>query len=72
MPSFAIRELSEVPARRTADPAALEQQRIYESFIRDVGPTNVGELELSDAEAPRSVRTRLTRTAKRIGAQLQV
>src|SRR5215207_5589287 len=72
MPALVVRESSEVPAPRKTSSASLEQQRLYESFIRDVGTSNVGELELSENEAARSVKVRLTRAAKRLGTELQM
>ena len=72
MPALVVRESSKVPPPQKADAATLAHQQLYEGFIREVGATNVGQLELGDGEELRSVKTRLTRAAKRIGAELQI
>ena len=48
-----------------------EQQQIYEDFIKSAG-TDVGELELGQAENMRATKVRRTRAATRLGTQVQI
>lgn len=71
MPTLQVRKSSDVPRPSKATRVVRELQELYEGFVRGIG-TNVGELELASGETLRSVRTRLTRAATRLGQKIQV
>ena len=71
MPNLSLRKPEEVPQPSRAPRAMQEQQRLYEGFIRQVGD-QVAELQLSDGENVRSVKTRLRRAATRVGSQVEI
>jgi hypothetical protein len=50
----------------------LEQQQLYEGFIRETGAANVGELALSEGEESRAVKVRLRRAANRMGTAIEI
>ena len=65
MPKLQLRKPEDVPSKPTASRAVQERQRIYDDFIRQLN-SNVGELELSPDENPRSVKVRLRRASSRL------
>ena len=71
VPKLAIRNASEVPSPPKANRAVLEQQRLYEGYIREA-EGNVGELELESDESVRSIKVRLRRAATRMGSKLDI
>lgn len=71
MPLLVVRKLADVPAPVHTARAVLEQQLLYESFLKEA-TGNVGELTLEDGDSIRSVKTRLTRTATRTGQKLDI
>lgn len=72
MPILAVRKPDEVPPPSRVSRAVQEQQRLYETFIREVASSSVGELELSPDENVRSVKVRLRRAASRLGSPLEI
>jgi hypothetical protein len=48
-----------------------EQQRLYESFIREAAG-DVGELELGPNEQIRGVKVRLRRASTRLGSPIEI
>src|SRR5579872_3023666 len=72
MPTFTARKSTDVPAASRTSSAARKQQALYESFIRDVPGDSVGELELSEGETARGIRTRLRRASSRLGRTIEV
>ena len=72
MPTFAIRDTSQVPIFKKLSKANLEQQQMYEGFILEAGTANVGELSLGEAEESRSVKVRLRRASNRMGTEIEI
>jgi hypothetical protein len=71
MPTFTPRKAIEVPAPTNTSKGVLEERRVYDSFINDIG-TAVGELELGPNETIRKVKGALTRAGNRQGVTLRV
>ena len=71
MPNLTVRNASEVPSPRKTSKAVHEAQLEYEGFIQAING-DVGELELSPDEQPRSVKVRLRRAANRLGREIDI
>jgi hypothetical protein len=71
MPKLEVRKASEVPLPSRSSRAVQELQRLYEGFIREVGP-DVGELALSPGEQVRGVKVRLRRASTRVGSPIEI
>ena len=71
MPSLKVRSAAEVPAPSKTSKAVHEAQMQYEGFIQAING-DVGELELSPDEQPRSVKVRLRRAATRLGREIDI
>ena len=71
MPTLHKRRPEEVPQRTRGSRSVQEEQRLYDTFIKDAG-SDVGELELGDNESVRSVKVRLRRAATRAGTEILI
>ena len=71
MPNFQVRSAAEVPVPSKTSKAVHEAQMQYEGFIQTING-DVGELELSPDEQPRSVKVRLRRAATRLGREIDI
>ena len=71
MPSMTIRSASEAPLPNRATKAVREVQLQYEEYVQAIN-SDVGELELSPDELPRSVKVRLRRAATRLGREIDI
>lgn len=72
MAKLHIRSASEVPQPSRAPKAARERQKMYEGFVREIGGTSIGELELSEGENLRGVKVALRRAATRIAQDIEI
>ena len=72
MPELHVRKTNEVPKQTSLPRAIREQQKVYDDFIQAVSVSDVGELILDPAESARSVKVRIRRAAKRLGAEIQI
>ena len=70
MPTMTVRKASDVPIPVKGTKATREAQQQYEEFIQAIN-SDVGELELSEGEQPRSVKVRLRRAATRLGREIE-
>ena len=66
-----VRSASEVPAPARSPKAVREAQLQYEEYVRAID-SDVGELELSTDEQPRSIKVRLRRAATRLGRDIEI
>jgi len=71
MPKMTVRSVSDVPAPVRSAKAVREAQVQYEEYVRAID-SDVGELELSPDEQPRSVKVRLRRAATRLGRDIEI
>ena len=66
-----VRSASDAPIPNRATKAVREAQMQYEEYVQTIN-TDVGELELSPDEQPRSVKVRLRRAATRLGREIDI
>ena len=71
MPRMTIRSASEVPPPSRSPKAIREAQLQYEGYVQAING-DVGELELSAGEQPRSVKVKLRRAATRLGRDIEI
>jgi hypothetical protein len=71
MPKLQLRKLEEVPSPSKTSRAVLEQQLLYDGFIKQLNG-HVGQLELEPGEAVRIIKVRLRRASSRLGIPLEV
>ena len=69
MPTMTVRSASDAPLPNRATKAVREAQLQYEEYVQAIN-SDVGELELSPDEQPRSVKVRLRRAATRLGREI--
>lgn len=72
MAKLTVRKPGDVPERSTGSKLVRERQAMYERFVREIGATGVGELELDPADNLRGVKISLSRAAKRIARTIEV
>ena len=71
MPTLTVRNAADVPDPDKGTKATREAQQQYEQFIQAIN-SDVGELELSAGEQPRSVKVKLRRAATRLGRDIEI
>jgi len=71
MPKLQLRKLEDVPSPSHTSRAVLEQQLLYDGFIKQL-KGQVGQLELEQGEAVRSIKVRLRRASSRLGTPLEI
>ena len=71
MPTMTIRSASEAPVPNRSTKAIRDAQLQYEEYVQAIN-SDVGELELSPDEQPRSVKVRLRRAATRLGRDIEI
>jgi hypothetical protein len=71
MAEFSTVKESEAPARPRSAGRLNDRMRQYESFVGQVGRSQVGMLVPDNDETPRGVALRINRAARRIGQSVE-